>query len=221
MSTDYVYGDENSCTAEIILSRNGFQLTVNYLLPIPGKKPHWTEVATDLNVTVGSAVSGMQGGSKRLKMAYQHARVQQLFTILDFPQRWSYPVSLLLYLRRSILSDEFAVTANFPKDFEECPGNYFEEIVPGKEYSTALPSVQGIQQEDSDTSLLKTLSKQELQEANRMQEQKIAVWSSDDVSPASYMLGYKSSNALFNWTPYATTRLLPNGVEAGVVIHDD
>ena len=41
MTTDYVEGDEESCSAEVILASNGFQLTVNYLLLLPHKKPHW------------------------------------------------------------------------------------------------------------------------------------------------------------------------------------
>ena len=82
ISTDFVEGDDTSCSAEIILSSNGFQLTVNYLLPLSSKKPEWTEI--DLNETARSIMS-QAGVSKRLKMVYQHARVTQLFTILDFP----------------------------------------------------------------------------------------------------------------------------------------
>lgn len=153
MSTDFVEGDDTSCTAEIILSSNGFQLTVNYLLPLSSKKPEWTEI--DLNETARSIMS-QTGVSKRLKMVYQHARVTQLFTILDFPERWSYPVSLLIYLRRSIVKEELAVAPNFPKDFDECPERYYEELVPGKEYTTMLPSIQGIQKEDVDKDLKQT-----------------------------------------------------------------
>jgi len=38
-STDFVEGEENSFAAEIILSANGFQITVNYLCLLPSKKP--------------------------------------------------------------------------------------------------------------------------------------------------------------------------------------
>ena len=38
MTTDHVPGDEDS-TAEVILASNGFQLTVNYMLVLPQKKP--------------------------------------------------------------------------------------------------------------------------------------------------------------------------------------
>jgi hypothetical protein len=76
-----------------------------------------------------------------MKMAYQHVRVSQLFTILDFPERWSYAVSLLIYLRRSMLQDELAVHPCFPADFEENPDRYYEELVPGREYITLLPKV--------------------------------------------------------------------------------
>jgi hypothetical protein len=82
---------------------------VNYLLLLPQKKPYWVEVADNLNQTKGSIVSSYGGTKKRMKMAYQHVRVTQLFTILDFPERWSYPVSLLVYLRRSMLQEELVV----------------------------------------------------------------------------------------------------------------
>jgi hypothetical protein len=35
------------------------------------------------------------------------------------------------------------------------------------------------------------------------------------------MLSYKSANAVFNWTPEASTRILDDATEAGVVIHSD
>lgn len=54
-----------------------------------------------------------------------------------------------------------------------------------------------------------------------MHEQKIGVWTHDEVSPASFMLSYKVSNALLNWTPHATTRVLSHGIEAEVIIHQD
>lgn len=69
----------------------------------------------------------------------------------------------------------------------------------------------------------RTLTQHDLQTLDRPQksDQRIAVWSSDDVSPASYMLSYKTANAVFNWTPHATSRLLASGTEAGVVVHAD
>ena len=47
------------------------------------------------------------------------------------------------------------------------------------------------------------------------------MWNQDDISPASYMLCYKAANAVFNWTPTATSRLLAEGAEAEVVLHED
>jgi len=35
------------------------------------------------------------------------------------------------------------------------------------------------------------------------------------------MLSYKQANAVFNWTPNASTSVLGDGTEAGVVIHED
>jgi hypothetical protein len=62
-------------------------------------------------------------------------------------------------------------------------------------------------------------------EVNKMlhqaHEQKIGVWNQDEVSPASFMLSYKLSNAVLNWTPHATTRVLCDGQEAEVIIHQD
>ena len=151
MTTDFVQGDDESATAEIILASNGFQLTISFLLLLPSKKPQWVEVADNLNVTKGSALSSAYGATaKRMKMAYQHIRVTQLFTILNFPARWSYPVNLLLYLRRSMLQEELQVMPVFPKDFEECQHKYVEELIPGKEYTTRLPSVQGTSKEEAE-----------------------------------------------------------------------
>ena len=66
-------------------------------------------------------------------------------------------------------------------------------------------------------------SELQAQEANRAftNDNRIGVWSSDDISPASFMLSYKTANAVFNWTPSAATRLFANAQEAGVVIHSD
>lgn len=78
MTTDFVDGDPQSCSAEIILSRNGFQITVNYLCLLPTKKPQWVEVSDNLNITKGSCASstyGMGATTKRMKMAFQHMRV--------------------------------------------------------------------------------------------------------------------------------------------------
>ena len=51
--------------------------------------------------------------------------------------------------------------------------------------------------------------------------QKMNVWAQDDISPTSLMFNYKSANAILLWTPYATTRLLRNGEEAEVILHQD
>ena len=34
--------------------------------------------------------------SKRMKMAYEYARVSQVFTISSVPKEWVYPVSILI-----------------------------------------------------------------------------------------------------------------------------
>jgi hypothetical protein len=107
---------------------------------------------------------------------------------------------------------------------EQCPDNYFEEIVPGKDYQTKLPSVQGLQTaqvnpgdpaEQSamlNESILNStcggLSHSDLQllEVGRISHKvhkasDVAVWAQDDISPASYILSYKKANAILNWTP--------------------
>ena len=117
---------------------------------------------------------------------------------------------------------------------EEHPERYYEELVPGKEYTTKLPRAQGIHREETDldnTAMFNAtcggLSQSDLQtlEVNRIthqtHDQRIGVWTSDDISPASFMLNYKSANAIFNWTPSASTRLFAGASEAGVVIHSD
>ena len=48
---------------------------------------------------------------------------------------------------------------------------------------------------------------------------KMSVWAQDDISPASYMFNYKTSNAAMLWTPYATSRVLFNGEESEVILH--
>jgi hypothetical protein len=135
VTTDHIDGDDDSHTAELILSSNGFQLTVTYLLPLLQKAPEWVET-DNLNMSVAS---GYSATSKRMKMAYQHIRVTQLFTIFDFPLRWSYPVSLLMYLRRSILQQDLVIQPSLPSDFDDRPDLYYEELVVGKEYQTRLP----------------------------------------------------------------------------------
>ena len=103
---------------------------------------------------------------------------------------------MLIYLRRSILQDELAVHPRLSADFEENPDRYYEELVPGKEYITLLPKVQGIQKEDIDmenTAIFNTLgftkSDHQIFDPNREHnDDRIGVWSSDDISPASYML---------------------------------
>lgn len=152
-------------------------------------------------------------------MAYQHAKMTQLFTLLDFPARWSYPISLLVYLRRSLLQQELAVPANFPADWDECPTNYFEEMVVGKEYQTKLPACLGVPRDDleqeewlNQTCGGLSVGDLEVLEVNRSQklahDNRIAVWANDDVSPASFMLCHKHANGVFNWTPHATTRII-------------
>ena len=49
----------------------------------------------------------------------------------------------------------------------------------------------------------------------------MSVWAQDDISPASYMFNYKTSNAALLWTPYATSRVLFNGEESEVILHQD
>ena len=54
--------------AQVSLSDNGFQVTVTYLHLLPFKKPSWVELDGVDNNATGNT-------SRRLKMAYEYARV--------------------------------------------------------------------------------------------------------------------------------------------------
>lgn len=114
------------------------------------------------------------------------------------------------------------LSPNYPSDelVEQQGERYYTELIPGKEYQTVLP-----QKPISESQLNSGLSESDLdmlQTANTSNDStKLSVWAQDDISPASYMFNYKSSNAVMLWTPYATSRILFNGEEAEVILHQD
>ena len=48
---------------------------------------------------------------------------------------------------------------------------------------------------------------------------KISVWTDDEISPASHLYSYKKTNAILQWSPQATSRLMLPSVNGEVVIH--
>ena len=102
--------DENQ-SAQLVLSKNGFSFTVSYLFMLPNKKPQWQELSqsnlkdsTLRNILNHSFASGSSKAphEKRLRMVYEYVRLTQIHSVNRFPQRWCYPLSLLiLYKLRS------------------------------------------------------------------------------------------------------------------------
>ena len=96
--------DENQ-SAQLVLSKNGFSFTVSYLFMLPNKKPQWQELSqsnlkdsTLRNILNHSVASGSSKApnEKRLRMVYEYVRLTQIHSVNRFPQRWCYPLSLLL-----------------------------------------------------------------------------------------------------------------------------
>lgn len=48
---------------------------------------------------------------------------------------------------------------------------------------------------------------------------KISVWTDDDISPASHIYSHKTANAILQWSPQATSRLLLPSGNGEVVLH--
>lgn len=81
--------------AQIDLHADGYSLTVTYLSLLPYKKPEWTEKSMH-DVSTSS-----QRSERRMRMTYTYARVQQIFTIANFPSCWSYPINLLMHIKET------------------------------------------------------------------------------------------------------------------------
>ena len=72
-----------------------------------------------------------------MKMAYEYARVTQVFTLSLVPACWVYPVSLLLHAYCSSMNNtQIVITPNFPDEetLEANESKYYTELVPGREY---------------------------------------------------------------------------------------
>ena len=168
-----------------------------------------------------------------MKMAYEYTQVTQVFSFSNLPACWIYPVSLLEHAFTQKQQDKqgeagvnLALYPNYPTEelLQSKSGNYYTELVQGKEYQTNLPTKSvGDNASDSDSqSMLSESTLSLLQKGNLGDDiQKMNVWAQDDISPTSLMFNYKSANAILLWTPYATTRLLHNGEEAEVILHQD
>ncbi len=88
--------DFESSHTEIVLSANGFQLSVTFLMRRPNKKPQWQEINDQsLRQSYSSSLLG-KTNERRLRMVYDYVKITQIHSINRFPHRWCYPVSLLL-----------------------------------------------------------------------------------------------------------------------------
>jgi hypothetical protein len=47
-----------------------------------------------------SQISGIYGGTRVMKMMYEYARVEQIHSLSQCPERWAYPLHLLLSLKK-------------------------------------------------------------------------------------------------------------------------
>ena len=79
-----------------------------------------------------------------MKMAYEYARVTQVFTLGNVPQCWVYPVSLLVQAYCSEFTEavDLVMDPNFPDEdtLIANQSDYYTELVAGREYQTKLPT---------------------------------------------------------------------------------
>lgn len=83
-----------------------------------------------------SASGYQKQGTRVMKMMYEYVRVEQIHSIAQFPERWAYPLGLLLQLNKINPETDLAITS--------CLATYkfnqnVVEIIRGREYQTALP----------------------------------------------------------------------------------
>eukprot|EP00347_Sterkiella_histriomuscorum_P020126 403339009 len=142
--------------AEITLSANSFHLSISYQYMLPFKKPTWTQVTPDFDESAIKSVIrdfSSKPDTKRMKMLYEYVKVKQFFSILRFPSRWCYPVSLLMQYKENIKlrdnTDYGFILApvycnNFHASIEKC---CYQELVRNKEFTTELPMPTKIQME--------------------------------------------------------------------------
>lgn len=75
-----------------------------------------------------------------MKMAYEYIRVIKTFSISKFPSTWCYPVSLLMQVRETDLSEPFVLQPRYcishkqPMVGDRVDMDCFEELIPDKEY---------------------------------------------------------------------------------------
>ena len=66
-----------------------------------------------------------------MKMIYQYIRIEQIHSVAQVPKRWSYPIKLLLSLKKVDPFTELAIT---PTDDIVSPEIEAMEIIRGREY---------------------------------------------------------------------------------------
>lgn len=70
-----------------------------------------------------------------MKMMFDYARVEQIHSIAQCPDKWAYPLHLLLSLKQIDVGQDLSIPAT------SSLFNYHEhatEIIPGREYATQL-----------------------------------------------------------------------------------
>ena len=131
---------------ELILSQNCVHFKVIYLYLVPNKKPQWVNLegtgSQQFNDEASAyrsqmSASGYQKqGTRVMKMMYEYVRVEQIHSLAQFPERWAYPLGLLLQLNKINPATDLAIAS--------CLSTYKHnqnviEIIRGREYQTPLP----------------------------------------------------------------------------------
>ena len=70
-----------------------------------------------------------------MKMMYEYSRIEQIHSVAQCPDRWAYPIQLLMRLKKLDLHTELAIPP-VQSMFGGCSAT---ELVRGREYSTPLP----------------------------------------------------------------------------------
>ena len=136
---------------EVVLSANCLHVRVNFLYMLQNKKGKWVTSAQNYqgqnfddgvseNRSHVSRItqSVMSGNSERtMCMHYEYIRIEQIHSVAQIPSRWSYPLKLILSLKKLDPVSEL-----FIQPIEEVlsPDLQAQEILRGKEYQTSLPT---------------------------------------------------------------------------------
>lgn len=149
--------DDGLC--EVILAANCLHFRVQFLYLLPYKKAQW--VSTDPNLQtmgdqqpVDDCMSAYRSqytlsqfnkshlthysnnqGTRMMRMMYEYCKMEQIHSVAQCPDRWAYPIQLLMRLKKLDLHTELAILP-VQSMFSGCTAT---ELVRGREYSTPLP----------------------------------------------------------------------------------